>query len=544
MNGWRRGVRSNKTCAAIFVTAFFAATLFATPRSSAAEIQTAAWMPGGELRHEAALPHVLATADAERYRLIFLLEGSGQWEAADREINGLKDRLLLGHVLALRYLHPRYRVTYDELAHWLDSYADQPDAKAIYALAQKRAPTAAAEPVKPVAGTLVPQSMEEDFGPRPLSRAEGGNGGEPDAHWQKGLAAWREGRFDEAATHFEALAKTPGQSPWTVSAGAFWAARAELKNRRPEHVAYWLGIAAERPHTFYGLIARKLLGVDALFNFDGESFTDVDARAVTGMQGGRRALAFLEVGDYPSAEAELRILAARGPTPLLRSITALADRANLPALSLQLASMLAVRDGRNHDHALYPVPRWTPHGGFSIDRALIFAVMRQESLFAPHVVSYAGARGLMQLMPATARSMAQQSGETLDDRRHRQHEELADPETNLTLAQEYINTLLKDDHIQGNLLLFALAYNGGPGALQHWIAAMPGWRSDPLLFLEMTPVAQSRIYTERVLTNYWIYRMRLRQSTPDLDALAAGQWPTYTALDQHEPSGRHVAQNQ
>src|SRR5665213_4166340 len=273
MNGWRRGVRSNKTCAAIFVTAFFAATLFATPRSSAAEIQTAAWMPGGELRHEAALPHVLATADAERYRLIFLLEGSGQWEAADREINGLKDRLLLGHVLALRYLHPRYRVTYDELAHWLDSYADQPDAKAIYALAQKRAPTAAAEPVKPVAGTLVPQSMEEDFGPRPLSRAEGGNGGEPDAHWQKGLAAWREGRFDEAATHFEALAKTPGQSPWTVSAGAFWAARAELKNRRPEHVAYWLGIAAERPHTFYGLIARKLLGVDALFNFDGESFT-------------------------------------------------------------------------------------------------------------------------------------------------------------------------------------------------------------------------------------------------------------------------------
>src|SRR5665213_462024 len=176
MNGWRRGVRSNKTCAAIFVTAFFAATLFATPRSSAAEIQTAAWMPGGELRHEAALPHVLATADAERYRLIFLLEGSGQWEAADREINGLKDRLLLGHVLALRYLHPRYRATYDELAHWLDSYADQPDAKAIYSLAQKRAPTAAAEPRRRRQWRRAGRALAE--GPRRLARGSVRRGGD------------------------------------------------------------------------------------------------------------------------------------------------------------------------------------------------------------------------------------------------------------------------------------------------------------------------------------------------------------------------------
>ena len=539
MNGSIRASRPNKTWAVAFVIATFA-TMFGASVGNTAEYQTAALMPGAEFRHEANLPNVLSGADAERYRLISLLQRTGQWSQADHEIAQLTDDTLMGRVLAQRYLSPRYKTTYSELAKWLGQYADEPDAKKIYALAQQRAPAGATIP-KPVGSPLIPQAVEDaDFGPRPVKDQTGADS--PPAKWRAGLAAWRDGRLDEARADFAAVAKAKGQSPWTVSAAAFWAARVELKSRRPENVAYWLGIAAERPHTFYGLIARRLLGVDAFFNFDSEPFTEVDAQAIKGTAGGRRALAYIQTGDDTAAEAEVRLLAARASTQMLRSVAALADRANMPALSLQLASMLSSRDGRNHDHALYPVPRWRPQSGFTVDRALLFAVMRQESLFVPHVVSYAGARGLMQLMPATARSMALLTGVGADDRRA-QREQLADPEINLTLAQEYIHSLLGDDHIRGNLLFLTLAYNGGPGALERFKAVAADRRTDPLLFLESFPTGQSRIFTERVLTNYWIYRMRLGQPTPDLDALAAGQWPTYTALEPHEPAIRHVAEN-
>lgn len=543
MNGWIYRVRLNKTWASVFVIAFLAMSLFGTLKATAADFLTvtAALIPGFDLRREADLPTVLSAADAERYRLILLLQESGQWAAADREIKGLKDPLLMGHVLAQRYLHPKYRASYLELANWLNLYSDQPSAKTIYNLALQRRPDAAgATPLKkPETASLVAQAAgDSDFAPR---GTEGG-ADSPAGQWQAGLAAWRAGKFDEAGKHFQDLTKAKGQSAWTISAAAFWAARAELKSKRPEHVAYWLGIAAQRPHTFYGLLARRLLGVDNYFNFESEPFTDLDAQLIKGMPAGRRALALLEVGDHAAADEELRLLAAGGSTNLLRAVAALSDRANLPSLSLQLASILTSRDGQNHDQALYPVPRWTPHGGFTVDRALLFGVMRQESLFAPHVVSSAGALGLMQLMPATAKLMAAQTGETLNaiDRRMR-HEELADPEINLTLAQEYIQSLLHDE--RNNLVLFAMAYNAGPGALEHWKSMQAGYHDDPLLFLESIPAGQSRVFTERVLTNYWIYRQRLNQPTPDLDALAAGQWPTYTALDSTEPDGRHVAEN-
>jgi soluble lytic murein transglycosylase-like protein len=551
MKGWKYGCRPNKTWLGIAVTAIFAGLLIGTPTSSAAELQTAALATGSDHRHEADLPNILATADAERYRLIFLLQSTAQWPAADREIAGLQARLLMGRVLAQRYLQPQYKVSYDELSQWLGQYGDEPDAKAIYDLALKRQPPKTAAPPKPNSLALVTATTadEVDYG---TARAKPGDGNEDGGlpvaaamQWQAGLEAWRAGKLDLAGQHFAALAKSPGQTSWTVSAAAFWAARVELKSHRPEHVAYWLGIAAERPHTFYGLIARRLLGVDNYFNFDNEAFTDLDAQTLKALPGGRRALALIEIGDLATAESELRILAARGETPLLQSLAALSDRANLPALSLQLASILARNDGRNHDHALYPVPRWAPRGGFTIDRALVFGVMRQESVFVPQVVSSAGAQGLMQLMPATARLMAAQSGENLGDfdKRMRRDVPLADPELNLTLAQEYIQTLLKDEHIAGNLVFFTLAYNAGPGAVERWKAAATEYKADPLLFLESVPVSQSRIFTERVLTNYWVYRMRLKQPTPDLDSLAAGQWPTYTALDTTAPGRQHVAEN-
>src|SRR5215469_7930081 len=277
MNGWKRGGRSSKTYAALFVFAVFSAALFAFHNAAAGDLSgkfdLAALTPPSDLRTNTDLPYVLNGADAERYRLIELQQRTGQWLAADREIASLKDRLLLGHVLAQRYIHPRYRTSYAELVAWLDTYGDQPEAGRIYSLALKRAPDGA-KPPKPATNMLAALSLADgDLEPHPTHAGADADGSSNDL-WQTGLTAWREGRLDDAHKAFATLATAPAQSPRTVSAAAFWTARVELRSHHPANVARWLGLAANHPHTFYGLLARRLLGVDTDFNFAAAPFTD------------------------------------------------------------------------------------------------------------------------------------------------------------------------------------------------------------------------------------------------------------------------------
>jgi len=584
--------------------------------ASAAGLRVAALTPGTEAFEPSDPPGVLSPDAAARYERIFALQERHAWDEADREIARLKDPLLLGEVLAQRYLSAGYRARYSELYDWLDRYADEPDAKAIYALALKREPRGVKAPPRPVVAAIraavdgdgaVGASMAADdaapLSPRAalvanrirnlaatapdraaalLAGTEATQRLDPDTraalraviaqaylatgharealgisapphdndlspieHWNAGLAAWRLGRMDEARRHFDTLAREANPASWMRSAAAFWAARVALRTRHTELMTYWLRIAAEEPRTFYGIIARRLLGIPPDLDFGAEPFTALDARIVASFDAGRRALALLEIDQRSRAAEELRALAASNSPALLQSIAGLADHADLPGLNLQLAGVLADTDGRDHDHADYPLPRWRPQDGFTVDRALLFALMRQESVFVPQAISSAGAQGLMQLMPGTARDMAQRKGMTLSEAGGAAAEQraLANPELNLTLAQEYVRMLLDDPRIKDNLVLFALAYNCGPTAAQRWRYLAEQYRHDPLLFLESVPSQQARDFTEHVLTNYWIYRQRLSQPTHDLDALAAGKWPTYTPLDRSPDEGGRYAEN-
>ena len=80
----------------------------------------------------------------------------------------------------------------------------------------------------------------------------------------------------------------------------------------------------------------------------------------------------------------------------------------------------------------------------------------------------------------------------------------------------------------------AAAWNGGPGNLNKWRRNTDDL-NDPLFFIESLPSRETRIFIERVLSNLWIYRNRLGQHAPSLDAIAEGRWPVYTALG-HEPA--------
>jgi soluble lytic murein transglycosylase-like protein len=171
------------------------------------------------------------------------------------------------------------------------------------------------------------------------------------------------------------------------------------------------------------------------------------------------------------------------------------------------------------------LPSWQPKGGFTVDVALVFALIRQESRFNPRAKSWAGARGLMQLMPRTAGFVAR-------DRRFRnsKREKLYEPDLNMALGQRYIEILRDDGKIKGNLVAMVAAWNGGPGNLNKWRRNMT-FNDDPLLFIEAIPSRETRKFVEHVLSNLWIYRDRLGQATPSLRELASGQWPVYTALD-------------
>ena len=460
------------------------------------------------------LPQILSTADATRYERIFALQDSGRFAEADKLIATLRDKSLLGHVQAQRYLGPGYKTTYGELTAWLASYGDHADAKRIYALAMKKKPAKAAAPKAPTGSTAV------------LSYSVFSGAIEPPAKpWNAALDAFRKGQYAAAAKQFEGIARTPKASPWVLSAGAYWAARAHMLARQPHKVTAWLEEAARHSRTFYGLIARETLGLEPDLDLRTPPLDARDLAALIELPAGKRAAALLQIGDAERAEQELAALGTASAA-VNRAALALAGRANMPNLALRLGNAFSSGEGSAfRDAAIYPLPGWRPPEGYDIDRALIFAVMRQESAFNIRARSPMGATGLMQLMPATASFMAE--GERF---RGSARERLLEPETNISLGQRYIRHLLADPSIANNLIMLSIAYNGGPGNLAKWVRKS-GNEEDPLLFIESLPSRETRIFVERVMANLWIYRMRLGQSNESLAALAGGAWPMYAALD-------------
>jgi len=545
------------------------------------------------------LSPVLSGADVARYRKIFAVQEKGGWKAADNLIAKLEDRVLMGHVMAQRFLHPtKYRSRYKELKKWLANYNDHPDAGRLYKIALRRRPVNWRMPKRPLNTFLniatEDQAAQRPVGKRGLSRkqrrqvrawkhqiksalrkgwtksakgliqskglqnlfsvsevdwakarlafgyfvdgrddwaldwanqaAHRSSARVPEAHWTAGLAAWRLGLLDEAAQHFETLAAKKDLTPWLKSAAAFWAARSHLVAGRPDRVNGFLVQAAAAPRTFYGILAGHMLGIRPAFRWATPPLEQIALDRLMKTKSGRRTVALLQVGEYRRAERDLRGLASRSKPNDAKGILAFAARANMPSLSVRLNDQM-FPNGGGFDGAAYPVPDWEPRGGFRVDRALIYALIRQESRFNPKAKSGAGARGLMQLMPGTASFVAR-------DRRFRwgKRRKLFMPEVNLSLGQKYIEILLKEKNIGGDLFRLAAAWNGGPGNLRKWRRRVDDL-GDPLFFIESLPSRETRIFIERVIANLWIYRDRLGQETPSLDALASGAWPVYRPVE-------------
>jgi soluble lytic murein transglycosylase len=147
--------------------------------------------------------------------------------------------------------------------------------------------------------------------------------------------------------------------------------------------------------------------------------------------------------------------------------------------------------------------------GNSVERPMTFAIARQESAFEADAVSSAGARGLMQLMPATAKITAERAGLPYDLDRL-----TSDPAYNAALGTAHLGDLVA--YWRGSYLLTFAAYNAGPGNVRKWIAAYGDPRSegvDTVDWVERIPFEETRNYVQRIMENLQVYRHILGDRT-------------------------------
>jgi soluble lytic murein transglycosylase-like protein len=345
---------------------------------------------------------------------------------------------------------------------------------------------------------------------------------------QAGLAAWALGQYEKAFAHFERAAREERAPPSVRAAAAFWTARAAVRARQPSQYVPWMLQAAQEPRTFYGMIARRSLGLPAGLTWDRNIAGDTRAEALAETAAGWRALALLQIGQDARAEAELQLLLrrARSNPQVVHGILAVAQQRNMAGVVAAVASLTPADTTRAPDAARFPLPTLRPPQGFRMDPALLYGLALQESRFNTDAVSRAGARGLLQIMPATASYVANDPS-LRHDAVHRLH----DPGFGLEIGQRYVHYLARHETVRGDLIRLLAAYNAGPGNLGRWLPAAQH-RADPLLFIESIPIAETRAFVQRVLTFSWIYANRLDLPAPSLDALAGGQFPRFAGVEE------------
>ncbi|HEV7370983.1 lytic transglycosylase domain-containing protein [Arenibaculum sp.] len=325
------------------------------------------------------------------------------------------------------------------------------------------------------------------------------------------LAGWLALRFldrpEDALRHFHSLYENVG-SPISLSRGAYWAGRAAEALRRPDEATRWYGLAAQHVTTFYGMLAAERLSHGGPLRLPAEPAPSAEAEAAFA---GRELVRIARMLNQISPETDRE-------GPFLRRLGLDAANAEEHALISRLAldlsrPDLAVWTGKQGaQNAIvvadgYPVIDM-PRPGVP-DPALVHALIRQESTFDRRAVSPVGARGLMQLMPGTAREVAGKLGLT-----HSNVRLTDDPEYNITLGNWYVQNLL--DRFNGSYVLATAAYNAGPSRVQGWLRQFGDPRAegvDVIDWIEMIPIYETRNYVQRVMEGMYVYRARLNGGT-------------------------------
>jgi soluble lytic murein transglycosylase len=512
--------------------------------------------------------NVLSPSDEEAYRAAFIAARAGQKDVLEARLNQISDPSLRPHIERVRLTSQMYAPDLPAMAQWLSQHSELAGAGDVYARAlEAQEQEAAAARLMGVVATPthlqrpapvpVRRSMgamrEPSFNPVPIG--EGASRGDRaridtlaarfyagdddvafalasqeidgpqsgQAGWIGGLAAFRLGDFASAQRYFHRAANWSAGDDWTRSSGAFWAARSAEKLGDESGERAYLEQAASNPMTFYGQLALAKLGRWETMRVPNVQDEQIRAAQLLRDDAGvRRAAALVEVGQSGEAETELLAAWSRGKADDDLGYLSIARSLGLD----DVVSRISQTSTAASMAALYPAPAHIrPSGGeFVLDRAVVLAVIRQESKFSNTAVSYAGARGLMQLMPRTAAWMTGRRDLASNPRL------LQDATLNVTLGEAYLEKMMAEGPISNCLIRTFMAYNAGPGSVGRWAVSIKGGE-DPLMFMEGAPSGQARVYAERVMSNLWIYHRRFGQRAPSLEKLARGMTPTYEPQD-------------
>lgn len=291
--------------------------------------------------------------------------------------------------------------------------------------------------------------------------------------------------------------------PISLARAAYWSGRAEAASGNKHLAEEWFRTAARHPTTFFGQQALALLG------------KPLPALQATPVAEGAARASF----DADELVRAVRLLAeAKASEPAGPLLFELGRRASTTTERV-LAAELAVEAGRTRqaiaiakrtlgqaDYLIgFDFPAYTLPDGVVGDAALLLATIRQESGFEAEALSSAGARGMMQLMPATARETAQQLGMP-----YQGEASLTDPAVNLRLGSAYLKQMLERFGASPTVAL--AAYNAGPARTTDWIKTYgdpaKGEISD-IDWIESLPISETRNYIHRILEAVPFYRQRL-----------------------------------
>jgi soluble lytic murein transglycosylase len=304
----------------------------------------------------------------------------------------------------------------------------------------------------------------------------------------------------KAAKHFANLERI-GTSPVTRGRAFYWEGRAAEARGDKTAAQGFYAQAAKYNTCFYGMLAAEKLGMRLTLASDPQitpqahaAFEARDEIAATRLlfDYGQRELFkvfVLNLDDIlPTAEDEAQLVdLARGYGDMELSMKAARGAAQRGFILPQRA---------------YPL-RSAPDGG-AAEPALVLAITRQESSFDPNVRSGAGARGMMQLMPATAKILARRIGVGYSP------SQLDEPEYNMRLGANFLGQLVSQ--FSGSYVMAAAGYNAGPGRPTQWtqFCGDPrGGSTDPLDYIECIPFSETRNYVMRVMENMQVYRAKL-----------------------------------
>lgn len=318
--------------------------------------------------------------------------------------------------------------------------------------------------------------------------------------WLAGTIALNQLRRPEDATRMFERYALAARSPQTRSKGFYWAARAARLAGQDAQAAAFLEQAAASPDQFYGQLALERLGREILPPSDPPTPGQAE-RAAFGARplvGATRMLG--QMGQWTDQTMFVRALAQQLENDSDRVLAnEFGRQIGRPDLGVWIAREARAKGSNFYSRAGFPDVPVPP--AYSRHWTLGHAIMRQESSFDRAAVSHAGARGMMQLMPGTAREISRKLGVEYDFGRL-----TSDPSYNIMLGSSYFSTLL--DEWGGNAPLAVASYNAGSGNVRKWVREngdprLPG--ADIVRWIEQIPYLETRNYVQRVLENAVVY---------------------------------------